>query len=335
MLNLEIKKYTDDMQEKWDEFVQYQSCNGTFLQTRNFLNYHGNKFKDASFAIYKGQGTIVAVVPACLIEIRDKKVFYSHAGSTFGGIVIGKAFYNIEHVDAIMQVLEVYWREQGYDEVKLRQTSTIFAKRNIELLDYFLYKYGYIPYDELSSYVDFEEYREDVISNFSAGRRRDYKYALKNALAFRKIEKDEEIMEFYQLLCLNLEKYETQPVHSCSELVDFKNQRLKDIVEFYAVYMGEKMVAGSMVFKFENRVFHTQYLAADPIYLKFYTMNYLDGELISLAMRSGYRFFSFGISTEEQGRILNKSLAQFKEGFGTQFGINRTYTKKLGEEYHE
>ena len=42
MLNLEIKKYTDDMQEKWDEFVQYQSCNGTFLQTRNFLNYHGN-----------------------------------------------------------------------------------------------------------------------------------------------------------------------------------------------------------------------------------------------------------------------------------------------------
>ena len=77
------------------------------------------------------------------------------------------------------------------------------------------------------------------------------------------------------------------------------------------------MVAGSMVFKFENRVFHTQYLAADPIYLKFYTMNYLDGELISLAMRSGYRFFSFGISTEEQGRILNKSLAQFKEGFGT------------------
>ena len=33
--------------------------------------------------------------------------------------------------------------------------------------------------------------------------------------------------------------------------------------------------------------------------------------------------------------LLNKSLAQFKEGFGTQFGINRTYTKKLGEEYHE
>lgn len=55
--------------------MQYQSCNGTFLQTRNFLNYHGNKFKDTSFAIYKGQGTIVAVVPACLIEIRDKRYF--------------------------------------------------------------------------------------------------------------------------------------------------------------------------------------------------------------------------------------------------------------------
>lgn len=110
-------------------------------------------------------------------------------------------------------------------------------------------------------------------------------------------------MEFYQLLCLNLEKYETQPVHSCSELVDFKNQRLRDIVEFYAVYMGEKMVAGSMVFKFENRVFHTQYLAADPIYLKFYTMNYLDGELISLAMRSGYRFFHLESALKNRGEF--------------------------------
>ena len=36
MLNLEIKKYTDDMQEKWDEFVQYQSCNGTFYKQEIF-----------------------------------------------------------------------------------------------------------------------------------------------------------------------------------------------------------------------------------------------------------------------------------------------------------
>lgn len=330
MPNLVIKKYTDDMQEKWDQFVQYHSFNGTFLQTRNFLNYHGNKFKDASIIIYKGQDTIVAVVPACVIQTQDKNICYSHAGSTFGGIVIGETFYDIEHMDAVMQILELYWRQQGYDEVTLRQTSEIFSKKNTGLLDYFLHKYGYVSYDELSCYVDFREYNADIISNFSAAKRRGYRYALNNNLVLKKIEKDEEVTEFYRLLCLNLEKYDTRPVHSCSELLDFKNQRLRDSVEFYAVYMEERMVAGSMVFKFENRVFHTQYLAADPAYLKFYSMYYLDEELISLAMKRGFRYFSFGISTEEQGKVLNKSLAQFKEGFGTQFAVNRIYTKKIG-----
>ena len=33
-------------------------------------------------------------------------------------------------------------------------------------------------------YIDFDHYNEDVLSNFSYGRRRDYKYSLKNNLLF-------------------------------------------------------------------------------------------------------------------------------------------------------
>ena len=52
-------------------------------------------------------------------------------------LLLVRRFYNIEHVDAIMQVLEVYWREQGYDEVKLRQTSTIFCKKKYRIAGLF------------------------------------------------------------------------------------------------------------------------------------------------------------------------------------------------------
>ena len=49
---LEIVKYEDKYQEAWDQFVLKNSVNGTFLQTRNFLNYHPEgRFVDASVLV--------------------------------------------------------------------------------------------------------------------------------------------------------------------------------------------------------------------------------------------------------------------------------------------
>ena len=35
-----VQPYTADQEAAWDRFVMQESGNGTFLQTRNFLNYH-------------------------------------------------------------------------------------------------------------------------------------------------------------------------------------------------------------------------------------------------------------------------------------------------------
>ena len=58
-------------------------------------------------------------------------------------------------------------------------------------------------------------------------------------------------------------------------------------------------------------------------------MNFLDANLIRTARERGFSYFSFGTSTEEHGTVLNKKLAEFKEGFGTQYGMNRTFVKEL------
>ena len=329
MLELSVNLYDRSMKEKWDDFVSHNSVNGTFQQTRNFLEYHGNRFEDTSLIITKSGNTIVAVVPACTCIEEGKKVFYAHKGSTFGGIVIAGQFNNIEHMESIMDCLEEWFRDNGYSEVWLKCTSDIFAAGNSNLLYYFLFQRGYQSYDEISCYIDFDHYNEDILSNFSYGRRRDYKYSLKNDLLFREIDTEEEICSFYKILCDNLKKFDAVPVHSLEELLEFKQSRLTDIVEFYGVFLKEKMIAGSMVFNFDNRVFHTQYLAADQTCLKMYPMNFLDTNLIITAKERGFRYFSFGTSTGERGKVLNKPLAQFKEGFGTEFGLNKSFFKAL------
>ena len=58
-------------------------------------------------------------------------------------------------------------------------------------------------------------------------------------------------------------------------------------------------------------------------------MNFLDANLIRVAKERDFEYFSFGISTEEQGKYLNKKLMQFKQGFGGKYGINKTYFKIL------
>ena len=329
MLELKIMEYNEEFKQKWDSFVMRQSVNGTFLQSKQFLDYHGDRFEDASLVIYKGNDTIVSVVPACVINDGDKKIFNAHCGSTFGGIVIAESFYDIEHMDAVMTVLEEYLINKGYNEARIKCTSDIFAKKNGNLLYYFLFQRGYIPYDEISCYIDFEAYKEDIPSNFTAGRRRDYKYSLKNNPEFKKLESDEAVGQFYNILCENLQKFDAKPVHSLEELLEFKNERLKDEVEFYGVYVENKMIAGSMVFLFGKQVFHTQYLAADQGCLKMFPMNFMDTELIRTAREKGFRYFSFGTSTEEHGKVLNKRLAEFKEGFGSEFGLNKTYVKVI------
>ncbi|MBQ2407450.1 MAG: GNAT family N-acetyltransferase [Lachnospiraceae bacterium] len=327
MLELKIREYQSCDRKKWDNFVMEKSMNGTFLQTKGFLDYHGERFKDVSLIIYKGNDTMVAVIPACEIQDQNRRVFHAHCGSTFGGIVIAKDFYDIEHVDAIMNVLEEYLKQHLYQEVRIKCTSDIFSKQNNNLLYYYLFQRDYIVYDELSCYIDFNQYNIDIISNFSSSRRRDYKYSLKNNLSFRKIDNRSDIAEFYNILCDNLQKFGAKPVHSLDELIEFKEERLCDIVEFYGVFHENKMIAGSMVFLFENKVFHTQYLAADQSCLKMFPMNYLDTNLIMTAKERGFQYFSFGTSTEEHGKVLNKRLAEFKEGFGTQYGINKMYVK--------
>ena len=92
MMDCTIKKYDISKETEWDEFVLKQSVNGTFLQTRFFLNYHPKgRFKDCSLLVYDNNN-LVAVCPACEIEESGNRIFFSHKGSTYGGLIISSKY---------------------------------------------------------------------------------------------------------------------------------------------------------------------------------------------------------------------------------------------------
>ena len=327
--NLTVKKFQQEDSQKWDSFVLNSAFNGTILQTRSFLRYHKEgKFSDDSLMFIKGESSLIAVVPACTVMEEGKKIFFSHAGSTFGGIIIDKNYYSLSAVKDVIESLEGYLRGNQYDKVILKQTSDVFSMTNNDLLYYYLFNKGYSNYDELSFCIDYRSLKTDAIGNMKSKTRNEYRFAEKSGLIFRRLQTNEEIKEFYKILCVSLQKYDTKPVHTLEEMLALRDVNLRNRVEFYGVFKDEKLIAGSMVFLFD-RVFHTQYLAADSDYLQYKPMNFLNGQLIKIGLDRKFDFFSFGISTENHGKFLNESLAKFKEGFGTGCYINKTFYKEL------
>lgn len=326
---LNFSFYACEEEREWDSFVENRSLNGTFLQTRKFINYHPEgRFRDCSVCVRKGS-ELVAVILACETEDDGKRTFFGHKGSTFGGITVAKNLYTASLISELVEGLLKFLRENRFEKIYLKMVPSIYQKENTELLDYFLYKNGFKCYDELNYYLVMERYREDVTAPFTSSKRRDYRYSLKNELVFRKLDTKEEIAAYYQVLLMNLKKLELPAVHSLDDLFDLKFNRFNERIEFYGVFTEEELIAGSMLFYFGDDIVHTQYLSSNENYLKLFPMDFLICNLIRVAVEKNMRIFTFGICTEDQGRYLNLGLSRFKEGFGTEFCINRSYEKIL------
>ncbi len=334
MDDITLKQYGQDDAMVWDKFIFEKAVNATFLQSRRFLNYHPEgRFIDKSYIFYEGKGNIVALCPAAVVKDNNEKCFISHPGSTFGGLIFDRKHYNAENIIEVINVLENQLVSEHFSCIDVRITPEIFSKKSPAVLEYCLYYKGYNVLDELNTYIDYAKYNKNILNELSNGKRGHIRNCLKAGLVLKELSDSYELENFYNILCTSLKKYNTLPVHTLDELIEFKNYRLKDECGFFGVCEDNgrgKMVAGGMMFYFTNiNVAHTQYLAALPEYSKLSPMSFLYYSIIKEMRDRGFDKISFGISTENKGKTLNIGLTNSKEAYGGEHCVNRTYVKKL------
>lgn len=332
-MNFRIVPYENDREALWDRFVMSESANGTFLQTRRFLNYHPkDRFQDASFFVENEKGAVAAVVPAAIQERDGKKLLVSHPGSTYGGPVIRETYTSAERCLDIVQAIDQYV-SNAFDRAEFKLTPPLFSKMEAMALGYAFYHEGFSNYEELNTWVSLKEMNEDtILSSFRQNKKYDVKQTLKHKLNFERLSLDT-LEVFYQLLCKNLEKFHAKPVHSIAELQELLDVRLKDEASLYGVLENDRLVAATLTFSFsQHNVLHTQYIASDLTISEYSPAAYLYYAILQQAIRDQYEIVSFGISTEEHGKYLNRGLVSSKEGYHGLHDINRTYYKDYGKE---
>ena len=318
----EILPYSPELDKRLDHFVECESVNGTFLQTRRFLNYHpAGRFTDASFALEKS-GTIVAYFPG----VEKEQTFVSHAGSTFGGPIIAKSFYTGSRIREFLTEADQYLSEK-FKGVLFKVTPELFAKESPDLLDYTLEHLGYMRHTELSSYCTLHS-GVDPLENCDKECRRIFKKSEIEGIRFGNLEKAEDFETFYRFLEISKSKHHVHPVHSLQELYDLKDNRIPDHIRFRGIWDGNTLVAAMMLFLFEGtKTIHGQYIAPNPDYEKFQPTTALYVRVMREAAQEGYKQISWGISTEDGGNYLNESLLRFKESLGAKACVNVRYEK--------
>jgi len=307
-------RYTPDMKSDWDKFVQ-SSRTPLFMFERNFIEYHSDRFEDSSLVLLDDTG-IIALLPANKV---DNKIM-SHGGLTYGGLIFAKKFSAEKIVDAAGAMIKTL-QGWGIEALQYKSVPHIFHDQPCEEAIYALTRHGaLISRRDLSSVVKLSDRPK-----FSTLRKRKIKTALSSGI---EIISDTNFAEFHRILSVSLSKHGVLPVHSIEELTYLKS-KFPNNIELLLARKGEKIVAGILLFIFRS-VVHTQYISVSDDGANIGALDLLISEAIDSFEEKNFQYFSFGISTEDNGEFLNAGLIRQKEGFGGRGIVIDTYEVPLG-----
>ncbi len=297
-----IRRYNPEDAGLWDRLVA-ESRQGTLLHMRGYMDYHADRFHDCSLiATRKGKPT--AILPA---NIDSDGTLRSHQGLTYGGWITPLSHFDGTDMLELFGIWTSWCRENDISDIIYKAVPHIYHRIPAEEDLYALFRYrASVETVNLSTVIDMRE-----IPAFNTQQKRH----LKKASSINPwIRETADVGEFMPLLteCLR-ERHDASPVHSAAELQLLK-ERFPDGIRLFLSGTGTIPEAAICIYD-TNSVAHCQYIATSRAGRENGTLTFLFNHLISNIF-SSRRYFDFGTSNEDAGRVLNSGLLHQKTGLG-------------------
>ena len=297
----EIVRYTADKAKEWNQFVA-ESKNGTFLFDRHYMDYHSDRFEDYSLMFYR-DGGLYALLPAN----REDNILWSHRGLTYGGIIMN-AESTAARIQQLFRELNDYLRADGFIKVVYKPVPHIFHRIPSEEDIYSLFSVCDAKLIDRSI-------SSTLILQYPLKWHRDRRYGINKAKAHDvTVDESQDLKGFWEVLTFNLRnKYDSCPVHSLEE-IELLHDRFPQQIRLFTASKDGKVLGGTVLY-ITSTVVHTQYISAN---LEGKQWRVIDALFDYLLHECDWqqRYFDFGTSNEEDGRILVEPLIYQKEGFG-------------------
>jgi hypothetical protein len=310
---IEIIRYNQTYKKQWNSFVA-TSKNGTFLFDRNYMDYHSDHFKDYSLLIYK-DNILKAIMPN---SIDGLHTLTSHGGLTYGGLLTDHTIRTSEMLLIVEKIIE-HLLQNDITEVFYKAIPHIYHKLPAEEDLYCLFR------------NNFELYRRDISSSININNTSVKGKKINGAKRAQKLGMElvevKECQSILELVNANLKsKYGTGATHSVNELNLLKNRFDKNIKLYHAVLEGR--ILGGAVIYLTDTVAHAQYITTNN---EGKSKRALDFMIVSIVnnIKNIVDWFDYGISTAENGQVLNESLIKSKEDFNMSAICYDTYRAVL------
>lgn len=310
--NWTLKRYNPTLRKDWDESV-VKSRQGTFLFLRNYMDYEADRFTDHSLLCYH-KGRLKALLPA----IEKDGALVSHGGLTYGGFLTN-AEVGADDMLALFDALIAYLQLNTLiHRIVYRPIPYIYSRYPADEDLYALWRMGFsLTERRISSVLPL-----DAPLPLGQLRRRGVRKAQKNSLS---VVCDSRFEQFWPILEETLRtRHGVAPVHTIDEMQLLAN-RFPQNIRLYRVCSPDGRTLGGTVLYIDRCVAHAQYIAASGEGRQCGALDLLFCDLIYNTSWGTVRWFDFGNSVEQGGRMLNSGLIFQKEGFGGRAVMYDTY----------
>ena len=314
-MELLVEPYHDGLREQWDLSAR-KARQSSFLFERSFMDYHADRFHDASLVFYDAHHNVAALLPACVSREHPRRI-ESHGGLTFGGLLLPEGTGTSQTLHILESALSHY-ASLGFSEMLYKSVPHIYHTLPSEEDLYAIFRLSCtLSARAVSSAIDLKS-----PSAYSTLRQRKVRKAEK--LQCLTSEWGEKYLpSFWEMLDAVLRtRHHVRPVHTLSELQLLSSRCAPNIQLAVALAPSSKedkkeVVAGCLLFVSAN-VVHAQYIAASDRGCEICALDWLFDQILCNAPSRfpRQRYFDFGISTERGGTYLNEGLIFQKEGFG-------------------
>jgi len=296
---IRIKKYHVDDKEVWDNFIK-TSKNGIFLFFRDYMDYHKDRFIDHSLIISENT-KIIGLLPAN----ETDKTIVSHGGLTFGSLIMSFGIKTVEVIEAYQSIMEHYTK-LGFKKIILKIVPQLFHRYPSEEDLYVLFRLNAsLARRDISSVI-----KIDGRIPFSKPKRRAVQKCIRDGMV---VSENKDYSEYWNLLTEVVSKFKVKPVHSLEEIV-YLNKLFPEKIRLFEARKEGMLLAGAVIYDY-GKLVHVQYQANSPEGRKIAALEFLHHNLINEIFKDR-DYYSFGISTENEGKKLNRGLIQQKERMG-------------------
>lgn len=311
-MHIRVEPYTSQHRQIWDEMIAH-SRNGVFLFFRDYMEYHSDRFQDASLLFFD-EHSLLAVLPAN----RNGDQLVSHGGLTFGG-VISRHSLGASAMLELFDTLREWLRAQGVRSLLYKPVPHIYHRMPAEEDLYALFRSGArLVRRDLSSTLD-------MVSRppMQHGRQSQLKRGKRTFV----VRESRDFGAFMDLVSSGLTaKYNVAPTHTKEE-IELLAARFPQNIRLHGAYRGEHLCAGVLVYENTN-VAHVQYIAGEDDAKREGALECIFDDLLERRYAT-IRYFDWGISTEQAGRWLNLGLVQNKESYGARGVVYDLYELDL------